>query len=359
MTRSVRLSHFLAAAAGAALLTAGLVLVPIGQSHAGQDRSAANPQPLGVGAVRTVASGLKLPWGVAFLPDQSALVAERDTFNIIRVTSSGAKTTIGKVSGVSGTGGEGGLLGLALSPTFSADRWLYVYHSSSSDNRIVRIKYGTDNKLGTKQTLVTGIPRSRFHNGGRIAFGPDGNLYAGTGDAQNTSHAQNRNSLAGKILRMTPDGEAAPGNPFGNRVYSLGHRNVQGLAWDSQRRLWASEFGASSKDELNLIRSGGNYGWPACEGRCSDSRYINPVREWNVADASPSGVAIVNNVIYMACLRGERMYEMRISGSGTATPVAHFRGTYGRLRTIVPSPGGGVWVTTSNGSDRILHVTLT
>lgn len=339
------------AAAGALLLTAGMVGTLHGNSQAAE--------ALGVGAVRTVASGVKLPWGVAFLPDRSALVAERDTFNIIRITATGTKTTIGRVSGVAGTGGEGGLLGLAVASTFAADHWLYVYHTSSSDNRIVRIKY-ENNALGTKETLVTGIPRSRFHNGGRITFGPDGNLYAGTGDAQNTSHAQNLNSLGGKILRLTPDGKPAAGNPFaGKLIYSYGHRNVQGLAFDSQRRLWASELGASSKDELNLIRSGANYGWPTCEGRCNDTRYVNPVREWNVADASPSGIAIVNDVIYMACLRGERLFELRISGSGTANPVTHLRGSQGRLRTVQRSPEGDLWLTTSNGTDKVLNVDLT
>ncbi len=343
--------HRLSRAGAALTLVAGLAVA--------SSAEAAEPAPLGVGAVRTVASGFSLPWSLAILPDQSALVSERDSFNIIRVTPQGAKTTIGKVSGVSGTGGEGGLLGLAISSNFASDHWLYVYHTSSSDNRIVRIKY-ENNKLGTKETLVTGIPRSRFHNGGRITFGPDGNLYAGTGDAQDTSNAQDRGSLGGKILRVTPTGQPAPGNPFNNRVYSYGHRNVQGLAFDSRGRLWASELGASSRDELNLIRSGGNYGWPNCEGPCNDGRFINPVRTWGVADASPSGLEIVNNVAYMACLRGQRMYEMTISGDSTGSPKTHFRNTYGRLRSVERTADGDIWLTTSNGSnDRVLHVDLT
>jgi Raf kinase inhibitor-like YbhB/YbcL family protein len=292
---------------------------------------------------------LDLPWGIGFLPDGSALVAERDRFEIVRVTLNGQKTVVGKITEAVTTGGEGGLLGLAISPNFATDHFVYVFHTAASDNRLVRFKF-ENNTVGPREALVTGIAKNRFHNGGRIRFGPDGFLYIATGDGQDGTRAQNLNSLNGKILRVTMTGAGAPGNPFASapRVYSLGHRNVQGLAWDSQNRLWASEFGDSTFDELNLIQPGRNYGWPNCEGPCNDSRFTNPVRTWDVASASPSGLEIVNDWIYMAAVRGSRLWVMKIQGNGTDTPRAFFNGRWGRLRTVVKTPDGGLWLTSTN-----------
>ena len=324
---------------------------------------------------RQITTSTDIPWGLAFLPDGSGLYTERDSFNVTRVTPSGQKTTVGTVPNVSGTDGEGGLLGLELSPSFASDHWVYIFHTTSSDNRIVRIRL-ENNALVTssEQVLLTGIARNKFHDGGRLRFGPDGRLYASTGDAQNTNNAQNRGSLNGKVLRLNPDGSAPSDNPFfsmgGNAryVWSFGHRNVQGLAFDSQGRLWEAELGNSTMDELNLIQKGGNYGWPSCEGTSGDcSGFIAPKRTWSVSSASPSGLAIVNDTLFMAALRGERLWVMRISGSGTTTPQVFFQGTFGRLRTVEPSPDGGLWLTTSNGdkdstpnnsSTRIIHVAL-
>jgi glucose/arabinose dehydrogenase len=344
-----RVIAFGCATAGAAALLAGAA----GSAPAAE----AGPAPL---AERQVTNNLRIPWGIAFTRDGSAFVAERNSHRILRVTQSGQKTVLGTVPDGQQSG-EGGLLGLAVSPTFDSDRLLYVYQSVSGGNRIVKIPIN-GNQLGGVQPVLRNIPRSTYHNGGRLRFGPDGLLYVGTGDAQNTSNAQNRNSLGGKILRITTSGQPAPGNPFGNHVYSMGHRNVQGLAFDSRGRLWASEFGPSSNDELNIIRSGGNYGW----GGCSTGGCIGPVRTWPVADASPSGIGIVNDTIYMGCLRGQRLYKMRISGDGVSSPQTLYRGTYGRIRTVEPSPvGGGLWISTSNhdangsprdGDDRIIHI---
>ncbi|MBB2913657.1 glucose/arabinose dehydrogenase/chitodextrinase [Streptosporangium becharense] len=292
---------------------------------------------------------LDLAWGVTFLPDDSALVAERDRFEIVRVTPNGQKTVVGKITEATTTGGEGGLLGLAASPNFAADRYVYAFHTASSDNRVVRFKY-ENGRIGAREPIVTGIAKNRFHNGGQIKFGPDGYLYITTGDGQDGNRAQNLGSLNGKILRVTPTGAGAPGNPFPNapRVYSLGHRNPQGIAWDSRGQLWESEFGNSTWDELNLIQPGKNYGWPNCEGRCDNTAYVNPVRQWDVASASPSGIEIVNDWIYMAAVRGQRLWVMRIDGSTTDTPRAFFSGRWGRLRTVVRTPDGGLWLTSTN-----------
>jgi glucose/arabinose dehydrogenase len=216
--------------------------------------------------VRTIATGLSVPWGVAFLPGGDALVSERTTGRILRISRDGRRRrAVMRMPGVDTNSGEGGLLGLAVSPRYARDRWVYAYFTSASDNRIVRFRLG-----GRIRPVLTGLRRGAIHDGGRIAFGPDGKLYAGVGEAGDTTLAQNRRSLNGKILRMNPDGSVPRGNPFpGSLVWSYGHRNVQGLAWDRRGRLWATEFGQNEFDEVNLIRKGGNYGWPEVEGRGS------------------------------------------------------------------------------------------
>jgi glucose/arabinose dehydrogenase len=312
----------------------------------------------------TIATGLAVPWGLAFLPDGSALVSERNTARIKRIASNGTVTIIGTVPNVR-PGGEGGLLGIAVASTFNSDRFVYAYFTGASDNRVVRMTFnGTS--LGTQQVLITGIPRASIHNGGRLAFGPDGMLYVSTGDAGNTANAQNRNSLGGKILRVTPTGAAAPGNPVaGSRVYSLGHRNVQGLAFEGSR-LWAGEFGQNTLDELNLIRADGNYGWPTCEGRCNDTRFVSPIAQWSTAQASPSGVAFARNTVWLAALRGTRLWAVPVlNGGPDGTPVSFFNGTHGRYRTVATAPDGSLWLITNNtdgrgtpraGDDRIVRL---
>lgn len=226
-----------------------------------------------VGTVTQLATETDLPWGLDFLPDGSGVYTRRDAFDIVKLSPSGVKTNLGAVPGVAGTSGEGGLLGVEVSPTFAADNYLYVYHTAANDNRIVRIKVQNNALVASSlQVLLTGIPRNRYHNGGRLRFGPDGKLYAGTGDGQNANWAQDLANLGGKVLRLNTDGSAPTDNPFygngGNAryVWTYGHRNVQGLAFDGQGRLWQAEFGNSVMDELNLSQKGGNYGWPACEG---------------------------------------------------------------------------------------------
>jgi len=316
----------------------------------------------------TIVTGLNSPWGLAFLPDGSALVSERDSGQIKRIPAAGgAATSIGTVPGVS-HGGEGGLLGIAVATTYAEDHFLYAYFTASDGNRVVRMSVSGDFHLGAPQPLLTGIPSGPIHNGGRLAFGPDGMLYVSTGDASTSSRSQDTASLGGKILRLTPDGKPAPGNPFpGSPVWTFGHRNVQGLAWDSQGRMWASEFGQNTWDELNLIRPGSNYGWPVVEGKAGRPEYVDPLAQWRTADASPSGIAIAAGSVWMAALRGARLWQVPLTATGAGTPKAWFAGDYGRLRNVAVAPDGALWVVTNNtdgrgspraGDDRILRVTL-
>jgi glucose/arabinose dehydrogenase len=309
-----------------------------------------------------VTTDTDIPWGLVSLPDGTVLYARRDAEDIVRVDpASGQKTTVGTVPGVQGTDGEGGLLGLAIGAGFASDRWLYVMHTSATDNRVVRMKYTTAQKLDTStlQVLVSGLLRNKFHNGGRLRMGPDGKLYASTGDAQNGANAQNLSGLNGKVLRMNTDGTVPGDNPFGTLVWSYGHRNPQGLAFDSQGRLWEQEFGNSVMDETNLIQKGGNYGWPDCEGTtsqsgggCATAGFIAPKHTYPTAEGSCSGIAIVRDALYVACERGTRLYREEISGTSLVNVQQFFVGTYGRLRTVEPTLDGNLWLTTTNQGDK-------
>jgi glucose/arabinose dehydrogenase len=299
---------------------------------------------------QTVASNLEIPWGLAFLPDGSALITERNSALLKQLRPGQAPVTLGTIPNVV-PGGEGGLLGLAVSPTYAQDQWVYAYFTAANDNRIVRFRLGA---LQTQQVILSGLAKATIHDGGRIAFGPDGMLYAGVGDANNTANAQNLNSRNGKILRMTPTGGVPPGNPFANSVvYSLGHRNVQGLAWDAQGRLWATEFGQNTWDEVNLIVAGGNYGWPTVEGMGTNPQFRNPLVVWTTAEASPSGAAIVGNRLFAAALRGTRLWQVTLNGSGGVSGTTAFlQNQFGRLRTVALGPDGWLWVATSNRDGR-------
>ncbi|GHA46556.1 oxidoreductase [Streptomyces purpurascens] len=337
-------------------------------------RQAADETPPAKGSVtvvRTVAEGLDSPWGLAPLPGGGLLVSSRDDGTIVRVDEkTGKKTELGEVPGVSAAG-EGGLLGIALSPDYASDRMVYAYFTSAGDNRIVRMLYDekkpAGEQLGAPDTVFRGIPKGFIHNGGRIEFGPDKMLYAGTGESGDTGLSQDKDSVGGKILRLTPEGEPAPGNPFpGSPVYSYGHRNVQGLAWDTKQRLFASEFGQDTWDELNAIKPGDNYGWPEAEGKSGDGDFHNPIDQWTTAEASPSGIAYAEGSIWMAGLRGKRLWRVPLNGTeASADPQAFLDGEYGRLRTVVPAGGDRLWLVTSNtdgrgspkgGDDRILEV---
>ncbi len=336
--------------------TGGGPTSPVVQSGEGTATGSGPASPAATPREPTVASridGLHLPWSTVYLPDGTAIISERDTA-LLRTIKGGQLGTLGKVPGVV-PGGEGGLLGLALSPNFAADRYLYAYFTAAADNRIARMRLeegGGRLELGALQPVFTGIPKAGTHNGGRIRFGPDGFLYVGTGDSQRRDQPQNKAALGGKILRLTADGRPAPGNPFGdNPVYSLGHRNVQGLAWDSAGRLWASEFGPTVDDELNLIVPGGNYGWPDVTGAPHRSGFLDAKVVWpSTAESSPSGLEIVGSTAYLGALRGQRLWVVPLRGEFAKKPVSYFTGKYGRVRNVSLAPDGRLWLL-SNGQN--------
>jgi glucose/arabinose dehydrogenase len=302
--------------------------------------------------VSTLATDLEVPWSFAFLPGGDALVTERDSGRLLRVSSSGDVQEIQILP--EGGSGEGGLLGVAVSPDYEDDRYIYAYYTTRSDNRVVRFRMGE-----RPEPILTGIPVNTYHDGGRIKFGPDGLLYVSTGDAGDSGNSQDRNSLGGKILRIEPDGSVPPDNPFaGNPVYSYGHRNVEGLAWDPEGQLYASEFGASTWDEVNRIEAGENYGWPAVEGRGGkDQGYVDPITVWPTSEASPSGAEIMvegaipqwEGDLFVAALRGERLWRLELNDRGEVVGRQKLLdGEVGRLRDVIQAPDGSLWVSTSN-----------
>ncbi|PPF46086.1 glucose dehydrogenase [Pseudoclavibacter sp. AY1F1] len=334
--------------------------------------AAADPGPVTPnGDPRVVTTGLQAPWSVVELETGDFLVSERDTGQIVEVSADGSNpnrvvTTIGDVV----PDGEGGLLGLALAGSSEdAEQWLYAFYTGASDNRIVRFPVTWEGGIGVgvPEVIVDGIAKAGNHNGGRLAIGPDGYLYASTGDASQTELAQDQNSLNGKILRMELDGSPVSDNPFGNRVYSMGHRNPQGLAFDGSGGLWASEFGQNMWDELNKIEAGGNYGWPTVEGQGDDPAFLNPVLQWPTNEASPSGLAYSRGTLFMAGLGGERLWKIAIPEASEASDEALYVDEFGRLRDAVVTSQGTLLVLTNNtdgrgspreGDDTLLEFTL-
>ncbi|GAA2733107.1 PQQ-dependent sugar dehydrogenase [Pedococcus aerophilus] len=311
--------------------------------------SSATSSPAEVTEQTTVASDLDVPWATAFLPDGSALLTLRDEARLLQVRDGQDPVDLGRVGGVE-PGGEGGLLGVAVSPTFASDRSVFLYTTAADDNRVVRVTF-EDGKPSQQRAVLTGIPKAGNHNGGRLKFGPDGFLYVTTGDAGQTDRSQDRDSLGGKILRITKDGKPAPGNPFsGSPVWSYGHRNVQGIAWAPDGTMYASEFGQNTWDELNRIEPGKNYGWPVVEGKERRDGFVEPLVQWATSDASPSGIAYADGAIWMAALRGESLWRIPVSGNGAGTPERLLQGEYGRMRDAVLAPDGRLWVLSNNTS---------
>lgn len=286
-----------------------------------------------------VATGLRLPWGLAVLPDNTALVGERTTGRVLQVQPERAPVKqVMKIAGID-SGGDGGLLDLAASPAYREDGLIFAYLTTKTDNRVVRFELG-----GKVTPVLAGIPRGRTGNGGRLAFGPDGLLYVGTGDAGKPAQAADPRSLAGKVLRITTFGRPAPGNPDpSSPVFSRGHRNVAGLCLDGRDRAYDAESGAGT-DEINQLTAGADYGWPtARSGATAAARTLAP------ETAGPGGCAVVERGLFVTALRGQRLWAVPLESDGSVgAPRAVLAGTYGRLRTVVAAPDGALWLTTSN-----------
>ncbi len=326
--------------------------------------TATQAEPLDPTVVSTIASGLNVPWGIAFLASGDALVSQRDSGSIVRIGSGGEVTTLGVVAGADAATSEGGLMGIALDP--DDESVLYAYVSTKSDDRLVRLVVDGD-RIGRPEPLITGIRSATNHHGGRLLFDGSGHLFLAVGDGAQPATAQDRGTLNGSILRLDKEGRPASGNPFDSEIWSYGHRNVEGLAFDADGRLWASEFGQDTHDELNLIEKGKNYGWPRFEGRSDDPDFMSPKVTWKTDECSPAGLAITRSTAFMAALRGECVWMIPLDEDSAGKPKRLFGGKYGRIRNVVVAPDESLWVSTSNtdsrgnpakNDDRILRVTL-
>lgn len=362
MVRSRRGRAAVATVGAVLVLTTGCSFGPPGPDQAGSPPNLSRPSAAPTSgdesgdreaALTVLAKNLELPWGIAFLPDGSAVVTERDTARVLKVgpESDAEGLQVAELDRLAEVrpGGDGGLLGVAVSPDYATDETLYVYYSTERDNRVGKL---VDGRL---QPILTGIPRSQRQNGGALAFGPDGLLYVGTGDGTPTgSQAQNPKSLGGKILRITTAGKPAGGNPVrDSAVWSSGHRNVQGLAWDKTGRMYATDSTQPKNSELNVVRKGGNYGWPKTDGDGSDRKFADPMVSWPSASSTCGGVAAVESLVAAACLTGEKLYLLAVTGNGTVlgNPQELLDDEYGRLRAVVAAPDGSLWVSTSNQED--------
>jgi glucose/arabinose dehydrogenase len=323
-------------------------------------------------AVTEIARDLSQPWGLTFLPDGSALVSSRNTGEIRRIDpATGQHVSVGTVPDVVAQN-DSGLLGLAASPTFATDRTVFAYLTTEADNRVIALKFTDDLSLfEPARVVLKGIVAGGGHQGGRLAFDKEGNLWITTGDANDPELAPNLDSLNGKILRIRPDGSIPAGNPGDSPVFSSGHRNVQGIALAPDGSAYASEFGENAEDEVNAISAGQDYGWPESEG-LKGGTGTPPIFTFPTRDASPSGIAYAEGSLWMAGLRGQRLWQLPVSnGKATGKPISHLTGEYGRLRTVEVAPDGALWVITSetdgfgwagatptDGDDRVLRIGL-
>jgi glucose/arabinose dehydrogenase len=319
--------------------------------------------------VRTIATGLNIPWDLAFLPDGRALVTERGgDVRLLQSDRRLRREPVGRIA-VSARG-EGGLLGVAVDPRYGrgANRAVYFFYTTSRGMRVARYRFaGT--RLRRERVIVANIAAGAIHDSGRIRFGPDGRLYIATGDAGRPALSQDRSSLNGKFLSLSAS--AARGRGGRPRIVSRGHRNPQGFDWHPRtRRLYSTEHGPTGNDELNLIAQGANYGWPVVSGR-AHGRFRAPLALYDPAIA-PSGGTFLDlpgsswsGDFVFAALRGQQLRRVRFSGSRVTLNRPLFRGRFGRLRTVVEGPDGALYALTSNrdgrgsprrGDDRILRI---
>lgn len=308
---------------------------------------------------QVIATNLEVPWALAFLPDGNILFTERK--GVIKLIDKDGKTAPKEIAKINvSQNGESGLHGIALHHNFSQNHFVYIYYTYSAGplnslNRVSRFTFDGNN-LKDEQIIVDKIPAAIFHDGGRIKFGPDKYLYITTGDATKPSLSQDKSSLAGKILRMTDEGKGAPGNPFDTLIYSLGHRNPQGIAWDDTGRFWETEHGQTAQDEVNLIEAGKNYGWPEIRGDQTKEDMVPPKIHSGSSTWAPAGTAFFNGSIYFGGLRGQALYEVELRSSQVKLDnlelKEHFKGEFGRIRDVVLGPDNMLYITTSNRDGR-------
>lgn len=308
-----------------------------------------------------IAQNLEVPWALAFLPDDRMIFTER--VGKVSILEGPNVKNVGNISVTQN--GESGLLGIAVDPNFSVNHYIYLYYTSGNYNRISRFTLGET--LSNETVLINSIPAASIHNGGRLKFGPDGKLYATTGETGNTALAQDLSSLGGKILRLNPDGSIPSDNPFGTYVYSYGHRDPQGIAWGPTGIMYESEHGETANDELNIIVNGENYGWPLYQGNDTATGYRKPLRGYTEFTLAPSGIAFYQNAVWIAGLRGTQLRKVTLSDDGNSVmgEKAFFR-ELGRIREVVEH-NGYLYITTSNrdgrgtpqtGDDKILKIKI-
>ncbi len=311
--------------------------------------------------VSVIAEHLNVPWDIAFLPDSSLLVTERAGVLLHLNPITGASTSIVVSTEMPG---EGGLLGVVLHPNFARNNYLYLYMSTPSSesknetqNKIVRYTFSND-ALTEDMVIISGIPGAAYHDGGRIEFGPDGKLYVTTGDATRSATAQDNASLEGKILRLNDDGSVPADNPYGNAVWSSGHRNPQGLAWDISGRLWSTEHGPSGEhnqcchDELNLITKGANYGWPTIIGSATKTGLVSPIQHSGSDTWAPASLLYYDGSLYFGALKGNGLYEAKLENDTVSSLTLHLENEFGRIRTVRLGPDDMFYITTSNTDGR-------
>jgi len=341
-------------------------------ASAASAQSNSSLEPARIVAVTEIAHDLVSPWGLGFLPDGSALVSSRDTGDIRRIDpATGLHRSVGVVADVV-TGNDAGLLGLAVSPSFADDRTVFAYLTTAADNRVVALEFAEDlASFAQTRVVLDGIAAGRGHQGGRLAFDREGHLWVTTGDANIPALAPDPDSLNGKILRIMPDGSIPAGNPGDSPIFSSGHRNVQGITFGPDGSVYASEFGERTQDEVNVILAGQDYGWPESEGLQGDTG-TPPIFTFATTEASPSGIAYAAGSLWMAGLRGQRLWQLPVAdGQAAGAPVAHLEREFGRLRTVEVAPDGALWVITSetdgfgwagasptDGDDRVLRIEL-